>query len=253
MPRWSPVALSGMHTRHLGLGAFMPEGGGWQLPARYTSAEEEVERVRRAVGISDISDVGKLSVQGTDLDSLISTVHGEAGALEVGAIRRGHIDDGAGAGEVLLARLAGDELLVVTGPQAVSAVSESLSTAADGCLHVVDVTSGFAGVRIAGPLAQRLLEAVTELDLSPGAFADMACAQTSVAEIHGTILRRDAASLPGFDLYFSREYGEYMWDALMEAGEQHDASPFGTEALSLLESHHRGHGDHGDHGEGRNR
>ena len=235
MASWSPVALSGMHTRHLGLGAVMSEVGGWQLPARYTSAEEEVERVRRGVGISDISGAGKLSLQGTDLDSLIGTVHGEAGALEVGAIRRGHLDEGAGGGEVLWARLAGDELLVVTGPQAVSTVSESLSTAADGCLHVVDVTSGFAGVRIAGPLAQRLLEAVTELDVSPGAFPDMACAQARVAEIHGTILRRDEAALLGYDLYFSREYGEYMWDALMEAGEEYDVSPFGTEAMALLD------------------
>ena len=62
----------------------------------------------------------------------------------------------------------------------------------------------------------------------------MTCAQAKLAEIHGTVLRRDLGGLTSYDLYVGREYGVYMWDALMEAGEEHGLVPFGTEAMESL-------------------
>ena len=64
MSGWQPVALSAIHPKHLSLGAVIVESDGWQRPASYTSAEEEVERVRDGVGICDISPLGKIVVHG---------------------------------------------------------------------------------------------------------------------------------------------------------------------------------------------
>ena len=94
--------------------------------------------------------------------------------------------------------------------------------------HVVEVTSGLAGVAIVGPDAFSVLAALTELDVSSIGFPDMTCAQASVAEIPATLVRRDS-DVPRFDLYFGREYGEHMWTALLDAG----AAPMGSEALEL--------------------
>ena len=88
----------------------------------------------------------------------------------------------------------------------------------DRCVHVVDMTSGLAGVRVTGPSAEQLLAAVSELDSSASSFGDMRCAQASFAEIHGTLLRMDLSGVPSYQLFFAREFGEYLWDALMEAG-----------------------------------
>ena len=63
----------------------------------------------------------------------------------------------------------------------------------------------------------------------------MTCVQAPVAEVHGTLLRRDAGGLLSFELYYGREYGEYVWDALMGAGEEYGVSPFGVEALKSLD------------------
>ena len=234
MAVWNPVALSAMYAKHLGLGAVMADAAGWRLPARYTSAAEEIERLRQGVGISDVSSVGKISVQGERVDWLMSTTLDDVDAPDVGVARRGQLSDGSAPGGVLLARLTHDEVLVLTDPGEGGAVSGSLTRTADGCVHVVDVTSALAGVRIVGPLAGRLLAAVSELDTSPGAFPDMCCAQTRLAEVHGTLVRHDVAGLPSYDLYIGREYGEYMWDALMEAGEEHGIVPVGTEAMAFL-------------------
>ena len=53
-----------MHHLHLELGAKMVEAGGWQRPAVYTTVDEEVERLRGAAGITDVSPDGKISLQG---------------------------------------------------------------------------------------------------------------------------------------------------------------------------------------------
>ena len=75
---------------------------------------------------------------------------------------------------------------------------------------------------------------LTELDISPEAFPDLRCAQTRCAEIHGTLVRADLGSLTSYDLYFSREFGEYLWDAVLEAGEEFGAGPAGVDAMDRL-------------------
>ena len=235
MARWNPVALSSMHHSHLGLGAVMAESDGWLRPARYTEVEVELANSRQRVGMCDISPVGKLVVHGEDVDSLLEAAFHTPVSLDVGRAARYRLPHETDPRNVVLARLANDELLVLTPLSSASSVSDSLSQAGDGCAHMVDITSALGGVRIVGPLAPSLLSAVTELDVSPPALPDMSCAQSKVADIHGTVLRRDMGDLTGFELYFGREFGEYIWEVLMEAGAVYGVTPFGTETLALLE------------------
>ena len=60
-----------MHYRHLERGAVMTERDGWMLPARYSAPEEEAASVRQAVGITDISPVGKIRLQGEAIDQAL--------------------------------------------------------------------------------------------------------------------------------------------------------------------------------------
>ena len=236
MATWTPVALSALHHRHVGLGAAMVESDGWQRPARYTAPEDELNQLRNAVGICDISPVGKVLLQGEAIEPLLNTAFGEVGGLDIGRLRISHLRSDPNDQGALLARLAADEVLVLTTPNRSPSVSDALSAEPGQCGHAVDLTSALAGLKIAGPLAHRLLAGVTEVDTDPVAFADMSCAQAKVAEIHGTLLRRDAGALLSYELYFGREFGEYMWDALVEAGEEYGVAPFGIEALKLLGS-----------------
>ena len=236
-----PIALSAMHYRHLALGAVMVERDGWQRPARYVSVERELDQLREAVGLCDISPVGKLSVQGDDLDSALARAFGDARPPDVGAVQRRSVSSGCAQSTVALARLAHDEAMVFTEPGHAAAVSEMLEQAADICAHVVDVTSGLGGVRITGPSAHLLLAGVTELDASPETLPELSCAQTKIAEVHAVLLRLDLGSVRSYEVYFGREFGEYMWDALLEAGDEHRATPVGIDATEeLASSVHRG-------------
>ena len=228
----TPVALSALHQVHLALGADMADGGSWQRPSSYTSAEAEFDGLRNAVGLCDVSPAGKLLVQGEDIDAYLGTAFSEIADLPGGRVLRRQ-PKGAGS-HATLARLAGDEVLVFTGPGQATAFAETLGEAADRCVHAVDVTSALAGIKIAGPRSHHLLAAVTELDTSPQAFDDLSCAQARIAEVHGTLLRLDAGDLPSYELYVDRGYAEYIWEALMEAGAHLGVVPFGSDALAQL-------------------
>ena len=222
-----PVALSPLHDRHVELGAEMELVDGWRRPVRYAPTDEELAAVRSGVGVCDVSPMGKLALLGDGLDDLFSAVFPDGPLPSVGRTVR--VDDGTTA-----ARLARDEALVTTAGVWPSRLSERLTAGAAGCAHVVDVTSALAAVRIAGPRAPDLLAALTEMNAAPHAFVDGSCAQSSFAEIHGTMTRLDAAGLPAYTLLFGREYGDYMWESIMEAGERYDLVPFGIEALGRL-------------------
>ena len=231
---WNAVGLSPFHHKLVDLGAVMVETDGWQRPSRFTFIEDEVDRLRQAVGLLDISPDGKLSLQGREIDGLLAAVFPGMSPLEVGRAETWRIDGGLSGDEVGLARLADDEVFAVTGPGEATGLAERLLHTEPDCAHAVDVTSAFAGVRVTGRYAHHLIRALVEVDTSPAAFADGACAQLRAAEVYGLLIRQDIGGLPSFDLYFGREYGDYMWDALTQSGEQYNVAPYGLQALALL-------------------
>jgi sarcosine oxidase subunit alpha len=224
-----------MHHRHVAAGALMEEIDGWLRPARYASVEEELGGLRQGVGLCDVSPTGKLLLQGEAVDDILGAAFPALGTLDIGGVRAHSLKIGSTDRHVVPARLAADEVLVLTPPNMAASVAELLVPRPEQCGHAVDITSALAGVQVTGPLAHPLLRAVTEVDTSPAGFPDMTCVQAPVAEVHGTLLRRDAAGLLSFELFYGREYGEYVWDALMEAGEEYGVSPFGVESLNSLD------------------
>jgi sarcosine oxidase subunit alpha len=235
MNGWNPVALSALHHKHLQLGADMVELRGWQRPACYTGAEDEICRLSEAVGLCDVSPVGKLNVQGEEIDHFLDAAILDFDKMGVGGVSRGQLVTGDLQQAAEIARLAYDELLMLTAPGQAAAVMSLLEEHRYKCVHIVDITSALTGVRLAGPDTRHVLSRLTELDIGPDALPDWSSAQAKIAEVSGILVRRDAGDLLGFDLYFSRDYGEYMWESLMEAGEDYLIVPFGIDALGRLE------------------
>ncbi len=226
---FSPVKKSAFYHRQLAIGAQMVERDGWLQPAFYTSADQEERKLTKGIGISDISPVGKLLIQGGDLGGSLHGVLDSDDSPAIGDVRQ--VSDPARG---RLARLTADECLVLFEPEALSDWTTVLGEPTRDCAHIVDQTSGLCGVRLIGPGSGALLSKLTEFDTSPGAFTNMRCAQSRFAEIHGTIVRADLDTLPSYDLFFSREFGEYVWDAIFEAGEEFGVAPVGLEAMDRL-------------------
>ena len=234
MVTWRPVMRSGMHHKHLALGATMVERDGWQQPSSYATVETEVRCLKETVGILDISPTCKLSLKGEDLGRLLSAAFPVARDLEAGDVRLAAFASDSLAANITLARLASDEILALAPADLATVLTSNLVEDPSGCAHVIDLTSGLAGVGITGPHASNILETISELDTWTESFSDMRCAQSKFADIQGILLRMDRAGVPGYQLYFGREFGEYIWEVLMEVAQRYGGAPVGFQALERL-------------------
>ena len=226
MSKVLPQRLSSLHRRHLSLGAHMTSQDGWQRPARYTSAQEEAAAVQQAVGLCDISPVGKLLVQGNDIGKVP-----EASPLKEDPTP-GQVTRYNASG--LACPLSSDQLLLITPPSALGDVRASLDASQETLIHIVDMTSALTALCLAGPRSQDVLGKLTDLDLFSPSHTDMTCTQTSLSGVQAILVRADFPGMPAYRLFVSRDLGEFAWDVLTEAGSHEGMLPFGTEALRLL-------------------
>ena len=226
----------------------MIEDHGWQCADSYGPVEAEVQAIREQVGISDISPLAKLDIQGNhvfaSLGQKLSLGLSLGISLEtvpVGRVVRVppqalQLDAQAGG---LLCSLSRNHARLISPPGTASAVHTRVEsviqqTADSACIHLTNVTSNFTAIQIAGPLSRDLLRKLTALDLRPAQFADLSCAQGSLAHIHALVLRTDIQAHLAYQVYCGREFGAYVWDALLDAGQEFGARPFGLAAQRQL-------------------
>jgi sarcosine oxidase subunit alpha len=102
-------------------------------------------------------------------------------------------------------------------------------------VDITNVTAAYCGINVAGPNARAVLSPLCEdVDLSAEAFPYMAATEGTVAGIPARILRVGFVGELGYELHALADRGEALWDALLEAGRDHDIRPFGVEAQRVL-------------------
>ncbi len=239
-PSHMPMKRSPLDHIHRELGADMVESGPWQRPRSYGSPEEECLAVRNRVGVIDVSTLGKLDVRGKDAGALLDRVYTHRFSnLRVGRVRYGVLcsDNGTIMDDGTVARVSDDHYFVTTTSGNVDMIEEWFkwwNAGTDQRAYVTNVTSNYAAVNVAGPYARQTLSKLTDIDLSTKAFRYMRFAQGEIAGIPGMLLRIGFVGEPGWEVHVPAEYGEYLWDAVMDAGEEFGIAPFGLEAQRVL-------------------
>jgi heterotetrameric sarcosine oxidase gamma subunit len=116
------------------------------------------------------------------------------------------------------------EWFVLAPPGAASPVAGWLgAVAADSApeefVSVVDLTHGRALMRITGPDAAELMARLCGADLSDDMAPDGAALRSAVAGVATDIVRDDRAGVPSYLLHCERSSGQYLFGALVSAGE----------------------------------
>lgn len=131
----------------------------------------------------------------------------------------GSSSSGAG-GAVVLGSRPGE--WIVLGTAAVVADAIDGLDALDPSDHVsaLDWTHGRALFRVTGADAPRMLEKVCSLDWSDPMTPDGAVASASVAKVTCDIARHDVDATPSYLVFCDRSFGQYLFDALIDAGDE---------------------------------
>jgi sarcosine oxidase subunit alpha len=239
-PSHIPIKRSPIFAKHLEMSAEITDMSPWQRAYSYSSPQEECMAVRERVGIIDVSTLGKIYVQGKDSGTLLDKLYTHRFSdLRQGRVRYGIIcsDDGTIIDDGTVARITDDRYFITTSTGNIELVEEWMKWWMAGtnmCVHVTNVTSGYAAINVAGPHARETLSKLTDIDITADNFRYMRFKSGTVAGVPAMFLRIGFVGELSWELHFPAEYGEYMWDALMEAGREYGISPFGVEAQRIL-------------------
>ena len=128
------------------------------------------------------------------------------------------------------------EWLLLAPPEANAAVAKGVEEVQDDELvSVFDATHGRALMRITGARAADLLAKVCGVDLSDEATPDGAAFRSSVAKLVADVVRDDQDGVRSYLLHCERSSGQYLFDALIDAGDE-----FGIEVEGFVASEAQG-------------
>ncbi len=239
-PSHMAVKRTPMDQSHRDLGASMVDLGPWQRAHSYGSPQEECLAVRQRVGIIDVTTLGKLEVTGRDAGVLLDRVYTHHFSnLRVGRIRYGLLcaDNSTIMDDGTVTKLAEDRYFVTTTTGNVDLIEEWFKwwqAGTGSCAHITNVTSAYAAVNVAGPRARDTLSKLTDVDLSEQSFRYMRSAQGDVAGVPAMLLRIGFVGETGWEIHVPAEYGQHIWETIMEAGKEFGIAPFGLEAQRIL-------------------
>ncbi|MEX0320175.1 MAG: sarcosine oxidase subunit alpha family protein [Ruegeria sp.] len=249
-----PVRKTPSHVWAEEKGAVFVEVGMWlraqwfPLPGEThwrESVDREVLQTRKSVGVCDVTTLGKIDVQGADAADFLNRIYCNGFAkLPVGKTRYGLMlrEDGIAMDDGTAARLADDHFVVTTTTANAVGVYRHMEFVRqclfpDMDVQLISTTEAWAQFAVAGPNARKLLRKVVDddYDFSNEGFPFMACAEITVCGgLRARLFRISFSGELAYEIAVPTRYGDAMIRKLMEAGEEFDVVPYGTEALGVM-------------------
>jgi len=215
----------------------IPDRDGWE--GVYWSPLEGAEalHVRNKVGLHDMTSFNKMAVVGSEAGEFVQRLCTNDMDLDVGDVRYTLMcNEGGGVrADITVTRTDEDRyLLLTTGREVGNNHVAWVRHQSPDSVVVSDVTSSLAAMVCTGPDARNVLSKVTDADLSDDAFPFFTSQQFFVKNVPVTALRVSYAGELGWELYTPSEYGERLWEHVLEAGAEYDIRPYGNGALDSL-------------------
>jgi glycine cleavage system aminomethyltransferase T len=213
----APLRRSALHHRLLAAGAQMRPARGWERADSVGDRSAEAAALAGGVVLADLSAQHLLLAQAHDMDAWLPF------APAIGRVAL----IANGGSPTRCCRLTADTALFL------SADPLELPPSPAACGHRTELTSGCTILAVAGPRCLDVLRSTTQVDLRTRVFPDGRCVQTSLARVPATLLRGDRRGVPAYEILVPRDFGEYVWDALLDAGSGHGVTIVGAAALEL--------------------
>jgi aminomethyltransferase len=223
------------YHQFLALGAEIVDRIGFDAAFRFTTTEAEHVATRTAAGMYDVYYQGAVDVKGREAEAFLNSVLvndvrrlTDGGVLYSSAVNEtgGMIDD------LTVFRFSAEHYWLCPTPSRVDRVVAHLTEHSRGRLaYVTNCVPGTAYLSIQGPHSRAILAGLTGLDLSTETLPYYRFVEGTLAEVPVVLSRTGYSGELGYELFYSRDYADHMWTALLEAGEPHGLQPAGLGAL----------------------
>lgn len=230
----APDLLQGpLEDRHRALGASFAEFGGWSMPVSYAGTVSEHNATRNAVGLFDVSHLGKALVRGPGAAQFVnSALTNDLGRIHPGKAQYtlccnesgGVIDD------LIAYYVDDDEIFLVPNAANTAAVVAALQAAAPEGLTISDLHRSYAVLAVQGP---RSTEVLTALGL-PTDMDYMGYADSSYSGVPVRVCRTGYTGEHGYELLPPWDSAGVVFDALVAAVSEAGGEPAGLGARDTL-------------------
>ena len=248
---FAPERRTTSHAETLRRGAPTIEAGLWHRPGYFPrkgenhwrqSCDREVAIVREAVGICDVSTLGKIDIQGPDAARFLDFVYTNTfSTLKPGRVRYGLMlrEDGHVMDDGTCARLGEQHYLMTTTTAAAGQVMRHLEFVhqclrPDWDVRMVSVTEQWAQFAVAGPKSRDLLNGVLDAPVGDAAFPYMSCGEVSIGGVAGRLFRISFSGEHAYEIAVPARFGAALFAELVEEAEAVGGGPYGMEALNVL-------------------
>jgi aminomethyltransferase len=228
---------SPLDQRHRELGAKMADFGGWEMPIEYPGGGvvKEHTAVREAVGVFDVSHLGKAEVTGPGAAEFVNaTLSNDLGRIRPGKAQYTLCCDDATGGVVddLIAYYTSDEqVFLIPNAANTAEVVRRLAAAAPADLTVRDRHEDFGVLAVQGPRCDEVLDA---LGLPHAELEYMSFARAEWQEAPLIVCRTGYTGERGYELVPRWDDAPALWDAILAAGEAAGIRPCGLGARDTL-------------------
>jgi len=211
---------SPLHERHVALGAKFAAFGGWEMPLEYAGGGvlREHAAVREAVGVFDVSHLGKARVTGPGAaDFVNSCLSNDLGRIGPGKAQYTLCCDDASGGVVddLIAYLIGpDEVFLIPNAANTAEVVRRLAAAAPEGITVTGEHRRYAILAVQGPQSAGT---VSRLGLPTG-HDYMSFNPARIDGVDLIVCRTGYTGEQGYELVVPWDDAITVWDALVTAG-----------------------------------
>ncbi|HEU0025853.1 MAG TPA: glycine cleavage system aminomethyltransferase GcvT [Ktedonobacterales bacterium] len=233
----TPLLRTPLYEAHKALGARLVEFGGWEMPVRYSGDIAEHQAVRQRAGLFDVCHMGEFIATGPGaLDFLQSLVPNNVARLTENQALYSQIlrPDGGTLDDLIIYHLGPERYMIVVNAGTMEKdwawFSEHAASHSDVTLENKSSATGLLALQ--GPLAQRILQPLTETPV--GEIAYYHCLPGAVSGIECLISRTGYTGEDGFELYCDAGVVNDLWSRLLEVGTPDGLLPAGLGARDTL-------------------
>ena len=226
-----------LNSRHRALGARLVDFSGWEMPVEYSGLSKEHLAVRKSAGLFDVSHMGEIEIAGNDaLAALQKISTNDAARLEMGDAQYSALltEHGTVVDDVLVYKLADGHYMLVVNAGNIAKdfawIRQHISGVGDAV--AVNTSSRYALIAVQGPLAEQVVQTLTEVELHTIGYYTFATGE--VSGVRATISRTGYTGEDGFELFIPPQSAPSVWDALQRAGASDGLLPAGLGARDTL-------------------
>ncbi|GAA4678581.1 glycine cleavage system aminomethyltransferase GcvT [Gordonia humi] len=223
--------------RHVALGASFAEFGGWDMPVAYSGTVAEHNAVRSAVGIFDVSHLGKALVAGPGAAAFVNrTLTNDLGKIAAGKAQYTMCctDEGGVIDDLITYLVGDDEVFLIPNAANTAAVLDRLRAVAPADIEITDLHREYAVFAVQGPRSAEVLTALglpTEMEYMAFADAELAVDGASYGV---RVCRTGYTGEHGYEVLPRWADAGAVWDALAAEVTSRDGLPAGLGARDTL-------------------